>query len=87
MTPHRAAINAFNAYPRGAPDVTPQEFQAIRKRLDLTQAQLAKVLGYAHAAQVASFESNAKTTRVIPPLLERLMLAYDAGYRPSDWPN
>ena len=67
----------------------PDEFRAIRRTMGLTQAQLADLLGYANAATVAAFETNpaAKSTRPIPPLLVRLMRAYEAGYRPADWPS
>ena len=67
----------------------PDEFRTIRLTMGLTQAQLADLLGYAHTATVAAFETDpaAKSNRTIPPLLVRLMRAYEAGYRPKDWPG
>ena len=62
------------------------EFRAIRKRLGLTQAQLAAVLGYSHLMQVSEIEriSNPKP---VPRAIALLMRAYDEGYRPKDWPT
>lgn len=69
-------------------DMRPDEFRTIRLTLGLTQAQLAKLLGYAHGSTVGAFEVDpaSPTTRPIPPLLVRLMRAYEAGYRPKNWP-
>jgi hypothetical protein len=67
-------------------DMTNREFAAIRSRLGLTQAQLAIVLDYAAAINVSAMERVA-TPRAIPKHIARLMRAYDAGYRPSDWPK
>lgn len=65
--------------------MTPAEFKAIRLALGMTQPQLADLLGYAHTATVGQFETDAasKYHREVPPLLERLMRAYEAGYRPG----
>lgn len=63
------------------------EFRSIRASLGLSQSQLAKVLDYGHRTRIAAFEIESKTARQIPPLLERLMRAYAAGYRPADWPT
>ena len=62
------------------------EFRAIRKRLGLTQAQLAAVLGYSHLMQVSEIVriSNPKP---VPRAIALLMRAYDEGYRPKDWPT
>lgn len=64
--------------------MTPQEFRAIRKQLGLTQAGLAALTGYGAGTRIAGFES-VDHGRPIPPLLERLMRAYEAGYRPGDF--
>lgn len=64
--------------------MTAEEFKEIRIGLGLTQAQIAKVLGYGQPVRVAEFERGAKN---ISPLLDRLMRAYAAGYRPEDWPT
>ncbi|MER9336021.1 hypothetical protein NKJ06_18860 [Mesorhizobium sp. M0293] len=66
--------------------MTPTKFRDIRKALGLTQAQLAEVLGYGHAVRVAEFEGIAGK-HPVPPLLDRLMRAYEAGYRPRNWPK
>lgn len=71
--------------------MTPTEFRAIRKSLGLTQAQLAERLDYGHAVRISEFESELKDPvdgrpkYPIPPLLERLMRAYSAGYWPDEW--
>jgi transcriptional regulator with XRE-family HTH domain len=61
------------------------EFRAIRQRLGLTQAQLSHVLQYASALTVSTYERD-KNPRPIPTHVGLLMLAYDEGYRPKDWP-
>jgi len=30
---------------------------------------------------------SAAAARTVPPCIERLMRAYEAGYRPDDWPT
>jgi DNA-binding transcriptional regulator YiaG len=82
MTQHRNLIDRFN---QRSKTMRPDEFRTIRLAMGLTQAELADLLGYAHAATVAAFETDpaAKSTRIIPPLLVRLMRAYEAGYRPK----
>ena len=62
--------------------MTPSEFKAIRVSMNLSQAELATLLGYAHASRVGALESAA-SGKPVPPLLERLMRAYEAGYRPQ----
>lgn len=59
------------------------QFRAIRIHLGLTQAQLASVLGYGHANRVSAFEIG---SREVPHHVALLMLAYQSGYRPADWP-
>jgi DNA-binding transcriptional regulator YiaG len=66
--------------------MTPDEFKTIRRTLGLTQPELARVLGYASRNGVAILESAA-SGRVASAQVERLMRAYEAGYRPSDWPG
>lgn len=61
------------------------EFRAIRQRLGLTQAQLSRVLRYEAALTVSTYERE-KNPRPIPTHVELLMIAYDEGYRPRDWP-
>jgi len=62
------------------------EFAAIRKRLGITQAQLARLLGYRHAMQVSEMERTSNP-KPVPRAIALLMRAYDEGYRPRDWPD
>ncbi|MBZ9921474.1 helix-turn-helix domain-containing protein [Mesorhizobium sp. BR1-1-7] len=66
--------------------MTNHEFRAIRQRLGITQAQLARVLGYELPLTVSTMERETNP-KPIPELLARLMRAYDEGYRPPDWPR
>jgi transcriptional regulator with XRE-family HTH domain len=61
------------------------EFKAIRKRLGLTQSQLAEVLGYQQLMQVSELE-RPTNPKPVPRAIALLMRAYDEGYRPKDWP-
>lgn len=61
------------------------EFRAIRKRIGLTQAQLAAVLDWSHPVQVSEIERETNP-KSIPKHVALLMRAYDEGYRPKDWP-
>ena len=60
------------------------EFKALRIKLGLTQQLAADVLGYGSNVRVAEIEGGRKN---VTPHLERLMRAYEAGYRPDDWPH
>lgn len=66
--------------------MTGAEFKTIRQRLGLTQGELAGVLDYASAVRVSEFERSANP-RDIPSHVARIMRAYAAGYRPTDWPK
>ena len=66
--------------------MTNEEFRLIRTRLGLTQVQLARILGYASALQISSYERSTNP-RDVPALLALLMKAYDDGYRPAGWPE
>lgn len=66
--------------------MTNVEFSEIRRRIGLTQSQLATLLGYSSPLQISSFE-RATNPRQVPTLLALLMKAYDDGYRPNDWPE
>ena len=63
--------------------MTPADFAAARKRLGLTQAQLAAVMGYGNKARISEIERGER----LPPLAKRLLRAYLDGYRPDDWPG
>lgn len=65
--------------------MTPAEFRDIRLRLGFTQQALAGFLGYGSSMRISEFERETNP-RAVPDHLARLMLAYDAGYRPCDWP-
>ena len=68
--------------------MSPEEFKSIRLSLGLSQPQLARLLGYASSRfHLAAFEATGRRHREVPPMLERLMRAYAAGYRPPDWPE
>ncbi|CAN7477203.1 helix-turn-helix transcriptional regulator [Phyllobacterium sp. LjRoot231] len=63
------------------------ELRAIRHRLGLTQAELAEVVGYRLGGlHVSKYERYTNPLKV-PPLLAKLLIAYDEGYRPSNWPE
>ena len=62
--------------------MTPAEFRNLRRKLGLTQDQLAKIMGYGSQSRIGEVESG----ETVPAKAERLMLAYASGYRPDDWP-
>lgn len=55
--------------------MTPTEFRAIRKKLGLTQAQIAPCIGYKGLAKVSNMETG---HRPIPWHVAQLMRCYDA---------
>lgn len=65
--------------------MTNHEFRAIRLRLGMTQAELARVLRYDRPLTVSTYERETNP-RKIPTHVELLMVAYDEGYRPKGWP-
>lgn len=66
--------------------MTNDEFRAIRRRLGLSQAQLASVLLYPRAMQVSEIE-RPTNPRPVPRHVALLMKAYNDGYRPEGWPG
>lgn len=66
--------------------MTNKKFRTIRKRLGITQAQLANILGYEMALSVSALERETNP-RPIPQPIALLMTAYDEGYRPKNWPK
>ena len=64
--------------------MTPAEFWSARKKLGMTQAALAAVMGYAGQTAISDIE-RAETT--VPAQAARLMQAYLRGDRPADWPG
>jgi transcriptional regulator with XRE-family HTH domain len=69
----------------GARIMTGEEFKAIRLKLGLSQAKLARLIGYSHAMMVSTFE-RPKNQRKISPQLALLMEALDGGFWPKSWP-
>jgi len=61
--------------------MTPAQFTEARKSLGLSTAETAAVLGRT-VRNIQQWESGA---RAIDPSAARLMVAYQAGYRPDDW--
>lgn len=63
--------------------MTPAEIIAARKELGLTQAGLARMLGYSSRTGAYKIE-----TGLVKPsaAVVRLLRAYLDGYRPEDWP-
>ena len=61
----------------------PAEFRNLRRKLGLTQDQLAIVMGYGNQSRISEVEGG----ETVPARSERLMLAYASGYRPDDWPS
>jgi transcriptional regulator with XRE-family HTH domain len=64
--------------------VTPAAIREARHTLGLTQAELARALGYGSVSRVAELERGA---RVPGGCVVRLLQAYLDGYRPADWPG
>ena len=65
--------------------MTGEEFHEIRMKLGLSQSAIAKVLGYSTAMTISSYERHAARHEV-PHQVALLMKAFDAGYRPDNWP-
>lgn len=66
--------------------MTTAQFRAIRQELGLSQAALARVLGYSSPMRISEFE-RATNPRPIPNHVAMLMQAFADGYRTKDWPN
>lgn len=62
--------------------MTPAIFKDARRKLGLSAAQLASVMGYGAAPRIYEIEAR----DAVPPQAARLMQAYLDGYRPVDWP-
>lgn len=66
--------------------MTPTEFSRARKKLGLTLEQMAELLGYSGENAKSQVHHLETGRREIRPAQRRLMEAYLAGWRPSDWP-
>lgn len=64
--------------------MTPAELKQARKTLGLTPQQMADMLGYGAKTRISEIE-NGKANPSAAVI--RLLHAYVAGYRPSDWPH
>ena len=62
--------------------MTPNEIRNARRRLGLTQAQLAAVMGV-RGPTISEWERGARSPG---DTSARLLQAYRDGYRPDDWP-
>lgn len=68
--------------------MTPEEFKAARKKLDLTQAQLAEILGLdISTVQRFGTPQGKKSGSKVNPTAARVMEWMLAGYRPPQWPH
>jgi len=64
--------------------MTSEDIRTQRTKLGLTQAQMAKLLGYGAVARISEIENGTREPSVS---VLRLLAAYTAGYRPDDWPD
>ena len=64
--------------------MTPYAFNTARRKLGLTQAQAARLLGYGAAPRISEIERG---ERQPSETVVRLLRAYLDGYRPEDWPT
>jgi transcriptional regulator with XRE-family HTH domain len=62
----------------------PEHFRLVREALELTQAEMAQMLGYGSRTRIAEVEAG---TRKPNESVVRLLHAYLEGYRPQDWPQ
>lgn len=63
-----------------------EEFQVIRKTLDLSQSQVAELLCVTRQ-QVSRWEIlSGPSVQKVPPLAARAMRWFARGYRPDEWP-
>jgi len=66
------------------PQMSAFEVSEARRRLGLSQEQLAYMLGFERRHALSSVETGARPLRAPQ---QRLLEAYLAGYRPEDWPT
>lgn len=59
------------------------DLRSARKKLGLTQAELARLLGYSRPATISDVEHGREQ---MSQTARRLLAAYVEGYRPQDWP-
>lgn len=62
--------------------MTGTDLKAFRARHDLPQNSAAKILGFSSPTVISAMEHGRQP---ISPQTERLIRAYEEGYRPKDW--
>lgn len=67
--------------------MTPDELKQAKISLNLTQQQMAFLLGYEGKQGIRQIQHMMEGTRSIRPAQARLVRAYLDGYRPDDWPE
>ena len=68
--------------------VTPEEIREARLTLGLSQSELADLLDTdKQTVRRMEMDEDAATFRSPAPRMERLIVAYQRGYRPDDWPE
>lgn len=67
--------------------MSPDQVKEARHRLGLSQAQLGAMLGYQGLNVRAQMDDLETGRRPLRECQRRLLEAYLAGYRPSDWPQ
>ncbi|MEX6506814.1 helix-turn-helix domain-containing protein [Jiella sp. M17.18] len=72
------------------PTYSPEEFKEAQRRLGLSDAEFAFVLGIENPQHVRRLKIGADkpSHRPVQPATARLLRAYlEDGYRPTDWPK
>lgn len=68
--------------------MSPEEFKEARRKLGLTQSQLAGVLDIApQTIRKWEMSDERSTARSVNPVAARAMLWFLAGFRPPEWPQ
>lgn len=73
---------------RQQPTLDSEEFREAQRRLGLSDADLAFVLGIENPQHIRRLKGRegSSSHRAVQPWHVRLILAYLGGYRPGDWP-
>ncbi|MEO9789260.1 MAG: hypothetical protein ABJF67_16850 [Aurantimonas coralicida] len=74
---------------RQQPALTSDEFREAQRKLGLSDADLAFVLGIENPQHIRRLKGRegSSSHREVQPWHVRLLAAYLTGYRPSDWPE
>lgn len=65
----------------------PEDLKAAREKLELSQAQLARLVGYGGANVGQRISAMENGVRPVAGHVARLVAAYLDGHRPADWPD